>query len=361
MSTEKNSNSLDKKANIKTLPLGAIIPGLVIVLFISITLGVSIGPVKIPLLDVWSIALHKVGLLESGNWSQAHENIVWLIRFPRVLMAVFVGSGLSIVGVTMQALVRNLLADPYILGISSGASVGAISVLAFNTFAFAGVYAISFGAFLGALLTFVMVFILGQKNGKMMPGRLILAGVAISYFFSGLTSFISMTSSNRELARDLLSWLLGSLAGSNWLELTLPAIAILLGSLFLLLQARSLNALSMGDETASTLGVNINHFRRILFFVASLITGIMVAVSGAIGFIGLMIPHFVRMFVGPDHRRVLPVSIFAGGIFLIWVDLLARTAFAPLEVPVGVITSLLGGPFFIWLLLFRSNKPGGVG
>jgi iron complex transport system permease protein len=288
--------------------------------------------------------------MSEGEWSQAQVNIVWLIRFPRVLMAVCVGAGLAVVGVTMQAVVRNPLADPYILGISSGASVGAVAVLGLGMFAFAGVYAVSFGAFICALLTFTIVFLLAQSNGRLAPMRLILAGVACSYVFSGLTSFITLTSDNRELAQSVLAWLLGSLAGTNWIDLTLPAAVLLIGAFYLVLQARSLNALIVGDETAATLGINIASFRRQLFLVMSFITGVMVATSGAIGFVGLMIPHIVRMLVGSDHRRVLPIAALSGSIFLIWVDVVARTAFAPEELPVGVITSLLGGPFFVWLL-----------
>ena len=338
--------------------------GLTMLLLVSITLGVSLGPVDIPVGVVWWIAASEtinvfsdITSLELKSWANIEEhwtkaqfNIIWLIRFPRVLMGFFVGAGLAVVGVTMQALVRNSLADPYILGISSGASVGAVMVLAFGVFAFAGIYAISIGAFLGAVLTFLIVFLLARSNGQLRPARLILAGVAVAYFFSGLTSFITLTSDNRELARAVLSWLLGSLAGTNWSELTLPTTALLFGSVYLVLQARSLNALIVGDETAATLGVDLTRFRCSLFLVVSLVTGIMVAVSGAIGFVGLMIPHIVRLMVGTDHRRVMPVSIFAGSIFLILFDVVARTAFDPIELPVGVITSLLGGPFFLWLL-----------
>ena len=337
---------------------------LTMLLLVSITLGVSLGPVDIPVGVVWWIAASEtinifsdITSLELKSWANIEEhwtkaqfNIIWLIRFPRVLMGFFVGAGLAVVGVTMQALVRNSLADPYILGISSGASVGAVMVLAFGVFAFAGIYAISIGAFLGAVLTFLIVFLLARSNGQLRPARLILAGVAVAYFFSGLTSFITLTSDNRELARAVLSWLLGSLAGTNWSELTLPTTALLFGSVYLVLQARSLNALIVGDETAATLGVDLTRFRCSLFLVVSLVTGIMVAVSGAIGFVGLMIPHIVRLMVGTDHRRVMPVSIFAGSIFLILFDIIARTAFDPIELPVGVITSLLGGPFFLWLL-----------
>ena len=210
------------------------------------------------------------------------------------------------------------------------------------------------------MLTFLIVFLLAQSNGRLNPSRLILAGVAVAYFFSGLTSFITLTSDKRELARAVLAWLLGSLAGTDWPELTLPVLILLLGSLYLGLQARSLNALIVGDESAATLGVDLVRFRRQLFLVVSLVTGVMVAVSGAIGFIGLMIPHIVRLMVGTDHRRVLPVSIFVGSIFLIWVDVVARTAFDPVELPVGVITSLLGGPFFLWLLRRQLKNRGGL-
>ncbi len=348
--------------------------GLTALLLVSITLGVTLGPVDIPVGAVWRIAasetinvLSDITSLElnswvniEANWTKAQFNIIWLIRFPRVLIGVFVGAGLAVVGVTMQALVRNPLADPYILGISSGASVGAVMVLAFGAFAFAGIYAISVGAFLGAILTFLIVFLLAQSNGRLNPARLILAGVAVAYFFSGLTSFITLTSDNRELARAVLAWLLGSLAGTNWVELTLPTAVLFFGSVYLVLQARGLNALIVGDETAATLGVDLTRFRRSLFGVVSLVTGVMVAVSGAIGFIGLMIPHIVRLMVGTDHRRVLPVSIFVGSIFLILVDVIARTAFDPVELPVGVITSLLGGPFFLWLLHRQMKERGGM-
>ncbi len=351
-----------------------LLTGLAGALLVSITLGITLGPVEIPVAAVWRIAASEMLRIGSettslnvtgwlgieADWSKAQFNIIWLIRFPRVLLAVFVGSGLAVVGVTMQALVRNPLADPYILGISSGASVGAVVVLAFGALAFAGIYAISFGAFLGAILTFLIVFMLAQSHGRLVPNRLILSGVAVAYFFSGLTSFITLTSDDRELARAVLAWLLGSLAGTDWPELTLPAIVLLVGSLYLTLQARSLNALIVGDETAATLGVDLIRFRRQLFLMVSLVTGVMVAVSGAIGFIGLMIPHIVRLLVGTDHRRVLPVSIFVGSIFLIWVDVIARIAFDPVELPVGVITSLLGGPFFLWLLRRQLKGQGGI-
>ena len=361
--TEVQGNTPSPKST-EQLRFWLLLGGLITLLPISVTLGVSLGSVDIPIGVVWWIAASETINIFSDitsfelnrwadieeNWTRAQFNIIWLIRFPRVLMGFFVGAGLAVVGATMQALVRNPLADPYILGISSGASVGAVTVLAFGAFAFAGIYAISVGAFFGAILTFLTVFLLARSNGRLHPARLILAGVAVAYFFSGFTSFIILTSDNRELARTVLAWLLGSLAGTNWSELTLPAAALSFGSVHLVLQARGLNALIVGDETAATLGVDLARFRCSLFLVVSLVTGVMVAVSGAIGFVGLMIPHIVRLMVGTDHRRVMPVSIFAGSIFLILFDVVARIAFNPVELPVGVITSLLGGPFFLWLL-----------
>lgn len=329
--------------------------GLTILLLLSVTLAVGIGAVSIPMRTVWEIAWSQLSGQPAGDWSAAQANIVWLIRFPRVLLAIFVGAGLAVVGVAMQAVVRNPLADPYILGVSSGASVGAVVVLGLGWLSFLGVYAVSAGAFLGSLLTFVIVFALAQSRGQLSPSRLILSGVACAYVFSGITSLITLTSSNRELARSVLTWLLGSLSGTSWLDLTLPTAVLIIGACYLTLQARALNALLLGDETAATLGINVNQFRRQLFLVMSLLTGVLVAVSGAIGFVGLMVPHVVRMLVGSDHRRVLPLSLLVGSIFLIWVDVVARTAFAPTELPVGVITTLLGGPFFIWLMQIQRN------
>lgn len=233
------------------LQLTALLGGLCCLLLLSVTLGVSLGPIRVPFGDVWAIAAYKVGLIEAGTWSNAHENIVWLIRFPRVLMAIFVGGGLAVVGVTMQALVRNPLADPYLLGISSGASVGAVLVIGWGAFAFAGVYAVAMGSFLCALLAFLLVFAIAQRRGHVTPQRLILAGLAVSYLFSGVTSFITITSENRQLAGQVLAWMLGSLARADWIDLTLPVLVLAVGTGYLALQARALNALLMGEESGS--------------------------------------------------------------------------------------------------------------
>lgn len=326
-----------------------VVTALGVVLFVTVTWAVTIGPVPLAVTKVWSIAWSQM-FGGSGDWTPAQANIVWLLRFPRVLVAAVLGAGLATVGVAMQALVRNPLADPYVLGVSSGASVGAVLALGLGWFAFAGAYAVSGAAFAGAVLALVVVFLVAHTGGSLSPLRLVLAGLACSYSLSGLASMITLTSSNRELARLALAWLLGSVSGSQWSDLSLPTVALLVGIGFLLLAARALNALLLGDETAATLGIDVTRLRRVMFLVLSLVTGVMVAVSGAIGFVGLVIPHVARMLVGTDHRRVLPVAALLGAIFLVWVDVAARMLFAPIELPVGVITSVLGGPFFIWML-----------
>lgn len=343
------------REQLRHLPLAITVPALVAALLLSLTLAVTIGPVDLSMLTVWQIAFAKL-TGTTGDWTAAQGNIVWMLRFPRVLLAAIVGAGLAAVGVAMQAVVRNPLADPYVLGISSGASVGAVLVLGTGALGFLGLYAVSAGAFAGATLSFTLVFLIATAGGQLSPLRLVLAGMACGYSLSGLTSLIVLTSENRELARTAMEWMLGSLGAAAWSDLGLPAAVLLIGTTWLTLSGRALNALLVGDDTARALGIDVGRLRIALFLVLSLLTGIMVAVSGAIGFVGLVTPHIVRMLVGTDHRRVLPVAVLVGAIFLVWVDVVARMAFAPIELPVGVITALLGGPFFVWMLLAQRWK-----
>lgn len=334
---------------------------LLVLLLLSLTLAITLGPVRIAPQQAWQITAHELGWrlgldLAPGDWSQAQYQIVWRLRLPRVLLAALAGAGLALVGVAMQAMVRNPLADPYLLGVSSGASVGAVTVLAFGALAFAGELALPLGAFGGALAACIAVYLLAHTGGRLLASRLILGGVAIAYCLGGLTSLIVLTADQRELANSVLTWTLGSLAGTRWDELGLPATLLLAGIALLLAQARALNALLAGEESAATLGVDTTRTRRWLFLLVSLVTGVLVAVTGPIGFVGLMVPHVTRMLVGSEHRRVLPVAALIGAIFLVWVDVLSRISFAPAEVPVGVITSLLGGPFFVWMLCRKSAR-----
>ncbi|SDZ20642.1 FecCD family ABC transporter permease [Tindallia californiensis] len=328
----------------------------------SVTLAVAIGPVSIGFRTVWEIAFSQFAVLEpllEEDWTTAQKHIVWDIRFPRVLLAAIVGAGLSLSGVTMQALLRNSLADPYILGVSSGASVGATLVIVLGFFRFFGQMAISFAAFAGALAAVLFIFMLAQVKGKVLPVRLILSGIALSAMLNALTNIIIMTAPREEGIRNALFWMMGSLGGTKWSHLWIPLIAVIGTFLFLFYQSRMLNILLMGEETAITLGVNTHQLSKMLLVVTALTTGIMVAISGAIGFVGLMVPHVTRFLVGADHKKVLPLSALLGAVFLIWADVLARTLFAPEEMPIGTITALFGGPFFIWLLRKNDYSFGG--
>lgn len=349
------------------MTLAASLLALAGVLLVSITTSVTIGPVKIEPLNVWRIVGHHAlpfGLsagVDITDIPKAQQNIIWLIRMPRVLLAAVIGAALAVVGVAMQAMVRNPIAEPYILGVSSGAAVGAVLVILWGWFKFWGGNALSFAAFLGGLISFALVFVLSQKGGRITPLRLILVGIAVSQIGGAITSFVTFRARNQEGIQNALFWLAGSVAGAKWEHLRLPALALLVGLGILLLQARAMNALVAGEETAVTLGINTTRFRAMLMVVSALLVGTMVAVAGSIGFVGLIMPHIIRIVFGSDHRRVLPLAALCGAIFLIWVDVGARMVAAPQELPVGVITSAIGGPFFLWMLRFNSRQIEGAG
>ena len=341
----------------RRMGLGVVLGVLGLGALMSVTFAITIGPVYISPVTVWHIIVSHVFGLAPGDWTAGQDHIVWLIRLPRVLLAGIVGAGLAVVGATMQATVRNPLADPYLLGTSSGASVGAVLVIMLGI-NFLAPYSPSILAFAGAVGSFAIVFAMAQTGGRVSPTRLILAGVATAYVLSAITSLILFMGDERAV-RGVLFWMLGTLSGAEWSYLGLPAAALLVGISFLVLNYRAMNALLAGDETAITLGVNTQALRRQLLLLTALLTGVMVAVSGAIGFVGLMVPHIVRLVSGADHRLVLPASALAGAIFLIWVDVVARTIVQPQEIPVSIITALVGGPFILWLLRLRRQAYGG--
>lgn len=332
-----------------------------ILLVVSVLLSGMLGSVTVPPVKVAKIILSHIPGVEqiiAEDWTNAQYNIIWQIRLPRVLLGVVVGSGLSLAGVGIQALVRNSLADPYILGVSSGASVGATLVILIGAFSFFGPFALPLAAFLGALVSVVLVFSLAQVGGKISTPRLLLSGIALSLVLSAITDVIVISSPDNDKIHSALFWMMGSLASAEWKSLPIAAVVVAVTFIYLLFQSRSLNILLMGEETAVTLGLNINVFRKILIVIISLLTGVLVAVSGAIGFLGLIIPHFSRLLVGPDHKRVLPISLLLGAVFMIWADVVARLILAPEEIPIGVVTALTGGPFFIWLLRRNSYSFG---
>ena len=324
-----------------------------ILLIISLSIGISVGAVSVHTSTVWGIILNKFSpdLIEQ-TWSKGKEAIVWDIRFPRTILAIMVGSGLAIVGASLQSVTRNLLADPHLLGISSGGAFGAILAL-LHTGLFIGLLTVPLLAFLGALFATFIVLIVSRLTSSTSADRLVLAGVAVSFIIMSCANILIFLG-DPKATHTVVFWMLGGLGLAQWNQLIYPLIVLLICGLWLFSQARVLNAMTVGDETASTLGINVTKFRFIIFVVCSLITGVMVAFSGIIGFVGLMVPHIVRMFVGGDYFRVLPLSALLGAIFLLWADIAARKIMPPEDMPIGIVTGLVGGIFFVWLL--RRNN-----
>jgi len=320
-----------------------------VVLFFSVSMAISVGAVNVPLSSVWGIIANKLitGLI-TPDWSAGREAIVWDIRLPRAILACLVGAGLAMVGSSLQAVTRNSLADPHLLGISAGGAFGAIFAL-LHTGLFLGLMTVPLLAFAGALGATLIVLGVAQFAGATSADRLVLAGVAVSFIVMSAANALIFLGDPRA-AHTVVFWMLGGLGLAQWSQLIFPLVVLLGCGAYLLANARNLNAMTIGDETAATLGIAVGRFRLQVFVVGALITGVMVAFSGIIGFVGLMIPHIVRLIVGGDYTRVLPVSAICGAIFLVWADIFARTVMAPDDIPIGIITGLIGGVFFVWLL-----------
>lgn len=323
-----------------------------VVLVLSISIAVSVGAVSIPLSTVWGVVLNKIvsGAVPT-DWSPGRAAIVWDIRFPRVLLACFVGAGLAMVGASLQAVTRNPLADPHLLGISAGGAFGAILAL-LHTGLFLGLLTVPLFAFLGALGSTLLVLAVSQFASATSADRLILAGVAVSFIVMSLANVLIFLGDPRA-THTVVFWMLGGLGLAQWSQLIYPLAILVVCGVFLRLNAGNLNAMTIGDETATTLGIPVARFRLSIFVVGALITGVMVAFSGIIGFVGLMVPHIVRLMIGGDYSRVLPASALLGAIFLVWADVIARKIMAPDDMPIGIVTGLIGGVFFVWLLRRR--------
>ncbi|RZS44734.1 iron complex transport system permease protein [Herbihabitans rhizosphaerae] len=333
---------------------------LLTVLAIAITAGIGYGSVWVPPDVVWQVLTHRLtGLGDPNNWTITQDGIVWDLRLPRVLLAAMVGAGHAVVGVAAQALVRNPLADPFLLGISSGACVGAVASIVVGI-SFWGVTSHALAGVAGALITFLIVYLLAARGGSLSPTRLLLVGVVTGHALLGVANFLVLQADDPGKTNSSLFWLLGSLAGARWTDLGVPAAALSIGLAALLVRGRGLNALLVGDETANALGVPPGRLRRELFATTSLVTGVVVALSGSIYFVGLVVPHAVRLLLGSDHRRVLPAAAIAGAAFLVLVDLAARSVLAPQEVPVGVVTAVIGAPVFLLLMSRRRLSETGL-
>lgn len=313
---------------------------LLVLLFVVSVFGLSAGSVSLPFRDVMQ------SLAGSDAVSQTTRTIILEIRLPRILLAILVGAGLSIAGVVFQALLRNPLAEPYILGISSGGTVGAI--LAISITAGVGVLTTPLASFAGSGLVMLLVYSLAQRRGQLDTNALLLSGVMVGAFFNAAVLLI-LALFNHEM-RNAFLWLMGNLGAARYDSLVVVAPVILFATVLLLFQARKFNLIATGDETALQLGVDVPSIKRLSYALASLITGLVVSVSGVIGFVGLIIPHICRMVFGPDHRLLLPASMLLGASFMIGADLIARTILAPMELPVGAVTAAIGAPLFVYLL-----------
>lgn len=330
---------------------------LLIVLIFSIGLFTTIGTAKVGVIDIFKIIGSKTPIINNyvdvTNVGDAARSIIWNLRLPRVLLGTIIGASLSVAGAAFQGMFKNPMADPYVIGISSGAALGAALAIVFKIdISILNISSITIFAFIGATIAVFTVYNIARIKNKVPVTTLLLAGVAVGQFLTAIMSFL-MILSDRDMVR-ITYWTLGSLAGKGWdpvLAIALPSIICMIVITFF---ARDLNILLTGEESAQSLGVDVEKTKTYILLLGTFITAIAVSVSGIIGFVGLIIPHIVRLLIGPDHRILLPTSALLGGIFMIFADTIARTLISPIEIPVGIITALFGGPFFIYLL--KSKK-----
>ena len=322
--------------------------GLVISLFVA----VSLGAVKINLSDTYQIITYQ--LFHIGNIDQFAKStiaIVWNMRSPRVIMGLIAGAGLALCGTVMQTTVNNPISEPYILGISAGATFGATLLIILGIKSFIG-----FGAFIGAVVATAAVIAIASIGKKLTTTSLVLAGVVVNALFTSISNFIISVGANSDSIMSIKFWTMGSLTSSSWDSILLPFILVLVALLFFLTQYRVMNAMLMGDEVAITLGISLHVYRLIYMLVISFITGILVPSCGIIGFVGLITPHIARALVGTNHKKVLPISVMLGSLFIIWADVLARCLLPDAELPIGIFTALVGAPFFVYIVI--KNQKG---
>jgi len=317
-------------------------------LLIIASLVLTVGSVRIPFLQVWAILVSHLPLVDlHGSWSSTTDMIVTSIRLPRILLAGMAGAALGVAGATYQGLFRNPLADPYLIGVAQGAALGA--ALGFLVpWTILGGYLIPILAFLGALVSVSVVYLIARVGKTLPVTTLILAGVAIGSFLISLTSYITIISADK--MPGILSWMMGKFSLASWEQVGLITPYLVIGLLIIFVFARPLNVMQLDEEQAEQLGINVERAKLILIAASTLITAAAVCFVGTIGFVGIIIPHAVRLVWGPDHRTLLPLSALSGAILLILADTASRTLISPSEIPVGVITAFLGAPFFLFLL-----------
>ncbi len=332
-----------------------------LVLVLAFFLAIGLGSVQMDLDVIKQVLVNKVTGREvyDVTWQPSTESIIWDIRTPRIFTAFIVGAGLTLCGILMQVLTKNSLADPYVLGISHGASTGAVSVIMYGYLSFLGGYGVMVGAFGGAVISILLAMRIAAVRRKITSTQLILAGIAVSALFSAATNLmIYHTKTGSDKVKTATYWLMGSLSGSSWDKLKYVTIAFLVCFVLIMFLTRQLDVLMLGDDVASTVGVDTDKLKLYIIALATMLTGVIVSVSGVIGFVGLTIPHITRNLVGTKHKRLVPASMLVGGTFLVIADVLSRTLVAPEELPIGVVSAFFGAPFFLYLIRSNNRKAG---
>ncbi len=333
------------------------IPVMLLLLLIVMVAGTAIGAVNVPFFDTFKIILKNIGILKHATFAEGQEPIIFLVRFPRVVVAALAGTALASSGAVMQGMFRNPMADPGLLGISSGSGFGAVLAIKLGLTA-ASMYFMPLFAFTGAFIAIFVIYLLSYQKGKVPVLTLMLSGIAVSTFIGAITNII-LTLSYDYQVKEFLFWSTGGLDGRRWEHVQLVIIPIILSVALMFVFSRDLNVLMLGEEEAKSVGLSSGKIRTVLLILVSVATASAVCVSGAISFVGLIVPHIMRLLVGPNYKKLLPASSIGGAIFLVACDLVSRVVAIPYEIGVGIITALVGAPYFLYLLL-RSKKEGGA-
>ena len=334
---------------------------LAVLLVLAFLWALSIGTVKLSFMQIYEGIVNQLtsGMaIETAGQGPVHD-IIWLLRLPRLVLAALVGMGLSVCGVIMQAVVKNPLADPYILGISSGASLGATAAILLGIGVALGENFVGIAAFIGAFAMSLGVLFISNLGGRSNSVKLLLAGMALSAVCGAFSSFIVYFANNKEGMQTIAYWMMGSFAGAKWETLAVIGPIVVLAVMFFWTQSRMLNLMLLGDESALTLGTDLHIYRQIYLLVSSLIVGFVVYAAGMVGFVGLVVPHVIRMLVGTDHKKLIPVSALTGAVFLVIADGLCRVIIPRTELPIGILISLIGAPCFVYLMIKKTYGFGG--
>jgi heme transport system permease protein len=354
------SASLNRLTLRMSVPSLMVLPVLGVALAVVFTLSLGIGAVHIAPMQVTAILAERAVHLDLGvDYSRQQELVLWNIRLPRVLMGAMSGAGLAVAGATLQGIFRNPLADPGLIGSSSGGAIGAVSMIMLGT-APLGTFTMPVAAFGGALVVTALVYMLSRHGGRTEVVTLILTGVALNAIAFSVIGFMNFYSTDAQL-RSIVFWQMGSLGGSTWRVLIASTPFILTGLVLLLRTRRDLNLMMLGEREAYHLGLRTERVRMQVIGLSALISGAVVAAIGIVGFVGLVVPHLLRLLIGPDNRTLVPASVLGGAVLMLLADLLARNVLSPLELPLGIVTALVGGPYFLWLLHRTRRMQGGWG